>query len=147
LFALYTIVLRTTQILKSILCYYITLTFTEASGLLKLFEKKCNNCEKDAIGLNESEISVYINKINKHWKLSHNGKNISKRFNFPVYSKTIAFVNAVAWIATQEGHHPMMRIGYGYCEVCYSTTSIDALTENDFICAAKIDYIMKDEAS
>jgi|TARA_B100001094_G_scaffold328978_2_gene390704 4a-hydroxytetrahydrobiopterin dehydratase len=115
--------------------------------LLKLFEKKCNNCEKDALGLNKSEISHYISKINQQWKLNHNGKKISRRFNFPIYSKTIAFVNAVAWIATQEGHHPLMRMGYGYCDVTYTTTSIDALTENDFICAAKIDYIMKGEVS
>jgi len=40
-----------------------------------------------------------------------------------------------------------MRMGYGYCDVIYTTTSIDALTENDFICAAKIDYIMKGEVS
>ena len=115
--------------------------------MLKLFEKKCNNCEKDALSLNKSEISYYISKINQQWKLNHNGKKISRRFNFPIYSKTIAFVNAVAWIATQEGHHPLMRMGYGYCDVTYTTTSIDALTENDFICAAKIDYIMKGEVS
>lgn len=107
-----------------------------------LADRKCKNCEKDAIALNQDEIKSCLNSVNAGWQLVENGKSIQKTFKFPVYSRTIAFVNAVAWIASEEAHHPEMTIGYNYCEVIYSTHSINALTENDFICAAKIDLLV-----
>lgn len=107
-----------------------------------LADKKCKNCEKDAIALNQNEIKSCLNSVNAEWELAENGKSVKRTFKFPVYSRTIAFVNAVAWIATEEAHHPEMIIGYNYCEVNYSTHSINALTENDFICAAKIDLLV-----
>ena len=107
-----------------------------------LIEKKCKNCEEDTIPLNEKELNLLLESINKEWLLNTSRKAISRRFTFPIYSKTIAFVNAVAWIATDEGHHPEILFGYNYCEIKYSTHAIQALTENDFICAAKIDLLV-----
>jgi|TARA_B110000914_G_scaffold224729_1_gene243335 4a-hydroxytetrahydrobiopterin dehydratase len=115
---------------------------TEASRLTKLIEKKCNNCEKDAVALCREDVIRYSKQINKDWLLDDAKKIINRRFSFPIYSKTIAFVNAVAWIAVKEGHHPIMQIGYGYCDIKFTTNAIDALTENDFICAAKIDHLV-----
>lgn len=54
----------------------------------------------------------------------------------------MGFVNAVAWIANQEGHHPDLEVGYNHCLVRYSTHAIGGLSENDFICAAKIDKLL-----
>ena len=54
----------------------------------------------------------------------------------------MSFVNAVAWIANQENHHPDMKVGYNYCEIDYSTHAIGGLSENDFICAKKIDALL-----
>ena len=107
-----------------------------------LIEKKCKNCEEDAKPLNKKELNLLLESINKEWLLNTSRKAISRRFTFPIYSKTIAFVNAVAWIATDEGHHPEILFGYNYCEIKYSTHAIQALTENDFICAAKIDLLV-----
>ena len=53
----------------------------------------------------------------------------------------MGFINAVAWIANKEMHHPDIQLGYNYCEINYSTHAIDGLSENDFICAAKIDSL------
>ena len=53
----------------------------------------------------------------------------------------MAFVNAIAWIANQEGHHPDLSVGYDYCNVLFTTHAIDGLSENDFICAAKVDKL------
>ena len=114
----------------------------EASKLSKLFEKKCNNCEKDAIPLSHEDIIKYLKQVNKDWVFDKTSKTICRHFSFPIYSSTIAFVNAVAWIAVKEGHHPIMQIGYGYCDIKFTTNAINALTENDFICAAKIDHLM-----
>jgi 4a-hydroxytetrahydrobiopterin dehydratase len=53
----------------------------------------------------------------------------------------MAFVNAAAWISHREDHHPDMTVGYGKCRVDYSTHAIGGLSENDFICAAKLDAL------
>jgi 4a-hydroxytetrahydrobiopterin dehydratase len=50
-------------------------------------------------------------------------------------------VNALAWIVNQESHHPDLKMGYNYCEVTFTTHAIDGLSENDFICAAKVDSL------
>ena len=75
------------------------------------------------------------------WSLSDDGLSISRVFEFPAYSRTLGFANAVAWIAITEGHHPVLTVEYGRCEVSYTTHAIDGLTDNDFICAAKIDRL------
>ena len=54
----------------------------------------------------------------------------------------MGFVNAVAWIANQEGHHPDIRLGYNYCHITYTTHALNGLSENDFICAAKINQLL-----
>jgi 4a-hydroxytetrahydrobiopterin dehydratase len=52
-------------------------------------------------------------------------------------------VNATAWISHREDHHPDLAVGYNRCEVRYSTHAIGGLSENDFICAAKIDELFR----
>lgn len=76
------------------------------------------------------------------WDLADNGKEISRTFKFKNFHETMAFVNAVAWIAHQEDHHPDMEIGYSKCHINYSTHTIGGLSANDFICAAKIDVLL-----
>ena len=51
-------------------------------------------------------------------------------------------VNAVAWIANSEDHHPDLAVGYSHCELRWWTHAVGGLTENDFICAAKIDALL-----
>ena len=66
---------------------------------------------------------------------------ISKSFSFKNYYETMAFVNAVAWVVHREDHHPDMSVGYNRCRVEFSTHSIGGISENDFICAAKIEAL------
>jgi 4a-hydroxytetrahydrobiopterin dehydratase len=54
----------------------------------------------------------------------------------------MAFVNAMAWVANREDHHPDFTAGYNYCEVTFTTHAIDGLSENDFICAAKVNALL-----
>ena len=68
-------------------------------------------------------------------------KSIGKEFRFKNYYRTMAFVNAIAWIAHQTDHHPDLEVAYNCVRVVYSTHSIDGLSLNDFICAAKIEQI------
>ncbi len=68
-------------------------------------------------------------------------KEIRRTFDFKDYYAGIAFVNAVAWIAHREDHHPDLAVGYDKVTVTFSTHSVGGLSENDFICAAKIDAL------
>ena len=68
---------------------------------------------------------------------------IQKRFDFGDYHRTMAFVNALAWISHREDHHPDLQVGYNKCRVEYSTHAIGGLSENDFICAAKADALFR----
>jgi 4a-hydroxytetrahydrobiopterin dehydratase len=67
---------------------------------------------------------------------------IQKRFGFADYHRTMAFVNALAWIAHAEDHHPDLQLGYGHCTVRMNTHSVGGISINDFICAAKIDALL-----
>jgi 4a-hydroxytetrahydrobiopterin dehydratase len=71
------------------------------------------------------------------WTLDADGKAICKDFRFKNFYRTIGFVNALAWIANAEDHHPDLEIGYGHCRVRWSTHDVGGLSMNDFICAAK----------
>ena len=69
--------------------------------------------------------------------------SIERTFTFADFHATMAFVNAVAWMAHREDHHPDLTVGYNRCRVEYSTHAIGGLSENDFICAAKVDALFE----
>ncbi|HAT8983211.1 TPA: 4a-hydroxytetrahydrobiopterin dehydratase, partial [Legionella pneumophila subsp. pneumophila] len=69
---------------------------------------------------------------------------IKRAFSFKNFYETMAFVNAIAWIANIENHHPDLEVGYNYCRVHFMTHALNGLTHNDFICAAKIDKLLVD---
>ena len=73
--------------------------------------------------------------------LAPDGKGIAKTYRFKNYYETMAFVNAAAWVSHREDHHPDLDVGYSQCRVFYVTHAIDGLSENDFICAAKLDAL------
>ena len=75
------------------------------------------------------------------WVMNAKAKEIRRTFAFKNYYTSMAFVNAVAWIAHGEDHHPDMTVGYNKVTVAFSTHSVGGLSENDFICAAKIDAL------
>lgn len=101
---------------------------------------RCVGCEGGIPALSAAETKELLSQV-KGWTVSENGKLISRRFEFKGFYKTMAFVNAVAWIANQENHHPDMEVGYNYCLIKYTTHAVDGLTKNDFICAAKVDSL------
>ena len=109
--------------------------------MAELVEKRCTPCEGGTEPLSATAIAELMPALDPGWRLSADGKSIARDFSFPAFSWTIAFANAVAWIATTEGHHPEMVVNYGTCVVRYKTTAIDGLSDNDFICAAKVDRV------
>lgn len=76
------------------------------------------------------------------WRLLEDGAAISRSFKFDDYHRTMAFVNALAYVAHREDHHPDLGVHYNRVEVRYSTHDVGGLSENDFICAAKADALL-----
>ena len=106
----------------------------------ELARKKCKPCEGGVDPLTSAQIGPLLKGL-PGWALE--GKMIAKTFEFMNYFETMAFVNAAAWISHREDHHPDMMVGYGKCRVSYVTHAIDGLSENDFICAAKLDALFE----
>jgi 4a-hydroxytetrahydrobiopterin dehydratase len=102
--------------------------------------KRCLACEAGVKPFNKEDVIQYLKKV-KNWDVNADFTMISQRFTFKGFYKTMGFVNAIAWMAQQENHHPDLEVGYNYCVVKYTTHAIQGLSENDFICAAKVDEL------
>ena len=109
-----------------------------------LTEKKCLPCEGGVLPFDISEIHKYQKKVDG-WDLAKDNKEVfflSKKFNFDNFLESQKFINEVAKISEDEGHHPDISFGWGYAEIKITTHAIEGLSENDFILAAKIDKII-----
>ncbi|MFQ5634011.1 MAG: 4a-hydroxytetrahydrobiopterin dehydratase [Gammaproteobacteria bacterium] len=106
-----------------------------------LLKRRCEPCEGGVPPLEPEAVTELTAALHEAWRVSDDGKSIARLFEFAGYHRTISFVNAVAWIAENEGHHPDLGVRYGKVEVLYTTHAIGGLSENDFICAAKIDRL------
>jgi len=103
-----------------------------------LVRKKCKPCEGGVDPMTEVQIGHMLKGV-EGWAYSDG--MIRKTYNFKDYYQTMAFVNATAWISHREDHHPDITVGYNNCEVAYVTHAIKGISENDFICAAKLDAL------
>lgn len=108
------------------------------TAVCDLAKGKCKPCEGGVPPLTEAEVKTYLAQLSG-WE-AVNGE-IAKTYSFKNYYETMAFVNAAAWVSHREDHHPDMEVGYNKCRVRYSTHAIGGLSENDFICAAKLDTL------
>ena len=109
-----------------------------------LADKSCKPCEGGVDPLTAEQAAALLDALHDDWSISDDGLEIHRLFSFPAYSRSLGFANAVAWIAITEGHHPEITLNYGSCHVSYTTHAIDGLSDNDFICAAKIDRLVTD---
>ncbi len=103
-----------------------------------LHERRCG----PSVGiarLSESEIAENLAQLDG-WALQQ--RSIEKTFRFADHHRTMAFVNALAWISHTEDHHPELVVTYAACRVRYDTHTVQGLSINDFICAAKVDALV-----
>ena len=105
----------------------------------ELVEKHCKPCEGGTQPLTRAEAQAFLKQLHPDWRMADDGKSIHREWQFKNFYRTMAFVNAVAYIANSEDHHPDLEVGYGYCRMKFNTHAIGGLSENDFICAAKVD--------
>jgi 4a-hydroxytetrahydrobiopterin dehydratase len=107
-----------------------------------LLARHCTPCAKGTPPLGRERATGLLDQLHPAWTLAADDGSISRLFRFRDYYQTIAFVNALAWIAHGEDHHPDLEVGYNRCLVRYSTHTVGGLSENDFICAARIDALL-----
>ncbi|MGA9343186.1 MAG: 4a-hydroxytetrahydrobiopterin dehydratase [Rhodanobacteraceae bacterium] len=107
----------------------------------QLRQQHCEPRKGKEHALASTDVERYLS-ILPNWKRAADGTEIIKTFKFKNFYRTMAFVNAVAWIANSEDHHPDMEVGYGGCTVRYSTHDVGGISLNDFICAAKVETLL-----
>lgn len=111
----------------------------------ELLARKCHHAEQ---ALSDVDISAYLSAV-PEWALV--GNRIAKTYKFKNYYETLAFINAIAYVIHAEDHHPEITITYNQCVIKFDTHSVNGgrggLSENDFICAAKVDAIYQQSFS
>ena len=106
-----------------------------------LAARKCKPCEGGTAPLSPAQAQALLAQISGAWVLTDDAHAIRREFGFRDFYRTMSFVNALAHVANIEDHHPDLEIGYNYCRVTFTTHAIRGLSDNDFVCAAKIDLI------
>lgn len=107
-----------------------------------LSQRRCVPCEGGLAPLEHERAQALLAQL-PGWALTDDGRSLVRRFEFKGFYKTMAFINAMAWIANSENHHPDFEAGYNYCLVHFTTHAIGGLSENDFICAARVNALLE----
>jgi 4a-hydroxytetrahydrobiopterin dehydratase len=107
-----------------------------------LAKKRCVPCEGGTPPLPSERVKELLALL-PGWQLQE-GKLV-RRFRFRDHYQAVAFVNAVAWVSHTQDHHPLVELGYNTVQLTYWTHAIGGLSENDFICAARINGLMEEE--
>lgn len=108
----------------------------------RLIERKSREIEKGTPPLSHPQVDEYLREV-PGWEIRDN--TLTRSYKFENYYETMSYVVAVAMLAQSENHHPDMEVGYNRLVVKFSTHSVGGLSENDFICAAKINTLVRHE--
>lgn len=111
--------------------------------MIPLAQRRCRSYKSGGSPLSSEQARDHLAQT-PGWTVR--GAELTRTFTHKNYYQTVAFVNAVAWIAHTEDHHPEIVFGYKTCTIRYTTHDVGGLSENDFICAAKINDLIKENA-
>ena len=106
-----------------------------------LKQRHCVPCHGGTPKVDRRTAEELLGQVNG-WVINAETTEIARTYNFKNFYETMAFANAVAWIANHEDHHPDLDIGYKTCRVRHSTHAVHGLTENDFICAVRVNELI-----
>jgi 4a-hydroxytetrahydrobiopterin dehydratase len=107
---------------------------------MSLSEKRCIPCEGGVPALTLEQATDLMPQI-PEWKLSEDGRHLSRLFGFKDFAAALTFTNKVGEVAEEQWHHPDIKLSWGKVEITLTTHSIKGLSENDFIVAAHIDLL------
>ena len=103
----------------------------------------CESCHIGMPLLSDAELATQLKTL-ENWTHNVDKKLIEKTFQFKGYYQVMAFVNAIAWIAHQEKHHPDLHVSYNQVTVEYTTHEAGGVTKNDLICARLVEALIVD---
>ncbi|OHB79306.1 MAG: pterin-4-alpha-carbinolamine dehydratase [Planctomycetes bacterium RBG_16_64_12] len=107
----------------------------------QLRSKKCTACEGGVEKLSAAQVQGQLGALSG-WRLTGDEERIRKDWEVKSFRAGMEFLNRVAELAEQEGHHPDLHLeGYRHVSIVLWTHAVGGLTENDFILAAKIDQL------
>lgn len=109
--------------------------------------RHCSPLKKGTNPIRETLAQSLLAQLDPAWHIAKDKESIQREFSFSDFYQTIGFVNALAWMANHENHHPELEVGYNRCLVNYTSHAAKGLTVNDFICAAKTDSIYSGKAA
>lgn len=111
----------------------------------ELLARKCHPTEQ---ALADTDVAAFLTAV-PEWHLD--GQHIVRTYLFKNYYETLSFINAIAYVIHAEDHHPEITLTYKQCTIRFDTHTVNAgrggLSENDFICAAKVDAIYQQSFS
>lgn len=114
-----------------------TTDFSSLSASMRALAEQ--HCHAGAARLRDTDLAGRLSTLGG-WSAAD--ARLSKTFAFADFHETIGFVNALAWIANREDHHPDLAVSYNRCTVSWSTHDAGGITENDVVCAAKTDRLL-----
>ena len=106
-----------------------------------LSTQHCKPCEGGVDPLTQEQAETMLSQV-PGWTLDAAARTIQREFEFRNFHQTMEFVNALAWVAHRQDHHPDLEVGYKRCLVRFTTHAIKGLSDNDFICAARINALL-----
>ena len=108
---------------------------------MSLKDEHCVPCKEGSPVTPAAQAADWLKEL-PGWEMDPTGKEISRLYSFDSYWAGLGFVNAVAWIAQSEKHHPDLVLLYKKVKVSFTTHAVHGLSGNDFICAAKVNALM-----
>lgn len=117
-----------------------SLPMSFAQGNSHLTKGHCIPCEGGVEPMKEEEVATYLTLLKTPWEVE-DGKKIERKFKFKDFKEAMVFVNNVANLAEEQGHHPDIEISYNKVEIELTTHAIGGLSTNDFIMASKIELL------
>ncbi len=107
---------------------------------MALSDRKCIPCRGSVDPLSAEEATRLLRET-PGWALDVDGTRIRRKWKFRDFATAMEFARKVGELAEEQGHHPDLSLGWGYCEVVFRTHSIRGLHENDFVMAAKVNAL------
>ncbi len=104
-----------------------------------LTSKSCAACEGWVPPLSDGQIAALKAELDPAWQLDDAAKSLVRRLEFKAFAKAVYTANLAAFVSDKEGHHADIAFGWGYCTITFTSHELGRLSENDFICAAKLD--------
>lgn len=107
-----------------------------------LADTTCDACQGGLAAMDSGAAQGLLAELHSDWQLDQGATSLTRRLVFKGFAKAVYHANLAAWLGDNQGHHPDISFGWGYCQIVFTTHDAGGLSQNDFICAAKLDRLL-----